>query len=147
MNAAVQSALEFLKAKVQLMVEHYDDPDYAEVLRRRTEEKWQWYANHEPAIVNLREYEEPIELELRNNFSKEKRVLIRSELVAKFGRSTVGETWEVTAKKILARGEVKAEDAEAMKTYLDDNMDDAIEALGEADATRLEGLLTAHLRT
>lgn len=145
MNPEITAAIELLKAKVNLMAQHCGDPRLAVTIPARIAHLWPSFEKKPPTLRQLEQVEEPIELELRHGFSAEAREQVRRKLIEQFGRATVGETWETTARKILARGHVKEREVEAMRTFVDANIAYAQEVLGEADANRLLQLLTDHL--
>ena len=93
-------------------------------------------------MQQLRWADEDPEKVLRRAVPKEQQQMIRAKLVAEFGRSTVGELFEVVAKRILERGSVaNDEEFETVEPFVWTDAQDGARMLGDADHKRLCGLL------
>lgn len=97
-------------------------------------------------MPQLRDFDtSELEERLRYSTPKEQQEKIRAQLVAEFGRSTVGELFEVVAKRILERGSVaNDEEFETVEPFVWTNCQYGIEVLGDANSKRLCGLLEDH---
>jgi hypothetical protein len=105
------------------------------------------YTGESPVTLErLREMDQLIETELRFNMPKEKQAQIRKTLDAQFGGSSIGDLWEVVAKRVLDRGAVlNDEEHEIIKPMADLFIHYAIELFGEADSLRLTVLWSKYL--
>ena|SRR5688500_8132632 len=143
MTPEITSAIALLKAKMKAVGETCDDHHRDHYLDRLP----RMLARIEnPTMQQLRDIDiTELELRLRNSVPKEQREKIRAQLVAEFGRSSVGELFEVVAKRILTRGHVaNDEEFETAEPFVWTVPHIGSEALGEPDARRLCGLLEDH---
>jgi hypothetical protein len=99
------------------------------------------FERHRPTIHQLFMMDdEGLETTLRREFPKQEKK-IRAKLETEFGQSTVGEKWDVVAKRVLNRGKVlNDQEAETTREIGDRQIDYGEELLDEKNATRLTGL-------
>ena len=154
MTPEIASAIAFLKAKAKAIGEAYGE-------ERQDQQTRQYYAVAFPKMIedapnnigrehptddqqlwqlrdlDATDLETRLRLSIPNSQHK-----IRAKLVAEFGRSTLGELFEVVAERILQRGAV-ADDEEfrAVEPFAFTYCQYGGEVLGEENAKRLCGLL------
>lgn len=136
-----QTAILLLKAKVKLISDLIKDPRYKKPFVGNWENHFARYEKVLPTIRQLGLLDRDLETRLRRQYPKKVQENIRAKLDAKFGRSTVGESMEVVAKRVLKRGKVlDEEEAETIEPIADVQIDYGIELLGAKNASRLTGL-------
>ena len=143
MTPEIESAFSLLKAKMKAIGQTCDDHhrDHYLVSLPSALDRVE-----RPTLAQLRDFDTTeLEHRLRCAVPKEQQIEIRAGLVADFGRSTVGELFEVVAKRILERGAVaSAEEFQTVEPFVWTHALYGQKALGEADHRRLCALLEDH---
>ena len=133
-----ETAAALINAKAILIAENSENPqDVVAYAKRSTEPP--------VTIEQLRDTDQDLERRFRFGVPKEQQASIRATLDARFGRSTVGDLWEVVARRVLDRGAVlNDEEQETIEPMADVFIQYAIEVLGEKEAYRLTSLWTQY---